>query len=124
MVSMTTILVRCTLHAQLTHEAFSEWLERRRCDMGGEAEAVRAVEARRLGDRELVVELRCGPGAGDDTERSAVVREFIGDLQLMGMAPKVWVPEPTGRAQLDDASVRVAEMRRTTTMASPNKTMS
>jgi hypothetical protein len=117
MVSMTTILVRCSVHAQLTHDAFSVWLERRRRGMGRATGGVRAVEARRLGDQDLVIELHCGPG--DDVRSSPVVRDFIGDLQLMGMGPRVYLPE----ANASQARTR-GSMRRTTTMTSPNRTMS
>lgn len=95
MLSMTTILVRCSVHAQLSHEAFFSWLERRRCRMSGEAGVLGALEARQLGDHELVIELDCEPPYDGDTELDSVVQDFVVDLQLMGMSPTVYVPSPT-----------------------------
>jgi len=94
MLFMKTIMVRCSVHARLSHDAFYAWLERRR-RMIGEAGVLRAVEARRLGGHDLVIELDCEPPLDCDSELDSVVQDFVVDLQLMGMSPTVYVPSPT-----------------------------
>jgi hypothetical protein len=116
---MTTILVRCSVHAELSHDAFSAWLERRRGELAGETGELREIEARRLGQDELMIELHCAADPGDDSASGAAVQDFVVDLKLLGMSPTVYVTAPTASPQRADESMCL-----TTTMASPKRTMS
>jgi hypothetical protein len=101
---MTTILVRCSVHADLSHDAFSTWLEGRRHEFGGETAGCRAIEARRLGQDELMIELHCEAGVGEDTGSDAAVRDFVVDLKLLGMRPTMYVSAPSARMAVPGGS--------------------
>jgi len=90
--AMSTILVRCSVHPQLSHEAFSGWLEQRCRELSGDPGGVNHVRAGRLGPDEWVIELR-GPRRDDDEFESAA-RHFVADLSLLGMRPAVFVATP------------------------------
>jgi hypothetical protein len=87
---MSTILVRCSVHPEVSHEAFCEWLERRRTQLTEDAGAIRGVVARRLGERELLLEVHCEPDLRDDDGLGTAMRHFAADLTLLGMRPAVY----------------------------------
>jgi hypothetical protein len=116
---MTTILVRCSVHAELSHDAFSAWLDRRLRELDGGISRLREIQVRRLGQDELMIELHCSVDPGDDSALGATVQDFVVDLRLMGMKPTVYVTAPTALPQGADESMCL-----TTTMASPKRTMS
>lgn len=93
---MSPILIRCTVHRDLSHEAFADWLDRRRAELTRGPGGVRHVNASRLGAATWVLELH-GTRPGDTGfERSA--SHLLADLSLLGMRPDVYVAagQPAG----------------------------
>ncbi len=86
---MSTMLIRCSLHDELTHEQFRDWIRGRRDEIIGDGSAVTAVHAARMAGSTWIVELDLAPesresGAGS---RGDAVASLYGDLRLLGLKP-------------------------------------
>lgn len=98
---MSPILIRCTVHRDLSHDAFSDWLDRRRPQLTGGTGGVRHVNAGRLGTATWVLELH--GNRADDPELRRAVEHLLADLSLLGMRPALYEPRPmTPSAEVSD----------------------
>lgn len=85
---MPTLLIRCTLHRDLTHRAFADWIDERRSTLTRETSALRHINAGRLGVAGWAVELHGAPGRTPELE--AIAGDLVGDLRLLGLKPVVY----------------------------------
>lgn len=93
---MSPILIRCTVHRDLSHEAFADWLDRRRAELTRGPGGLRHVNAGRLGSATWVLELHAA--RPDDPGFESGANDLLADLALLGMQPDVYVPAPAGMA--------------------------
>ncbi|HEU4657614.1 MAG TPA: hypothetical protein VFR97_08825 [Capillimicrobium sp.] len=107
---MAPILIRCTVHRDLSHHAFSDWLDRRRAELTRQPRGLRHVNASRLGSATWVLELHGTRPHDPDFETAA--KHLFADLSLLGMRPDVYVPWSAGAdewlVERDDAQLPAA----------------
>ena len=87
---MPTLLIRCSLHAALSHEAFGDWVRARRDELL-EASSVEDLHAARLDETSWVLSLDVGEASDAAAEE---VHMLVGDLRLLGLEPAVYSPAP------------------------------
>jgi hypothetical protein len=80
---MPTLLIRCSLHAALSHEAFGDWVRGRRDELL-EAPSVDDLHAARLDDTSWMLTLDVPRESDAATEE---VHMLVGDLRLLGLEP-------------------------------------
>jgi len=84
--AMPSLLIRCSPHDELSHDAFRTWV-RERC---AQLDAVADLRTARLSETAWVlhVELDEPPGANGEHD----VSDLLGDLRLLGLDPLLYRP--------------------------------